>query len=404
MVETSDAVSPTLQTIFPPSTTWSTPNRIINPQKPVSDLLALPERLNDMPEWIYVPLRRFLRLKQRNWPAKTVQQSTRQLFYTLSKLMEFFIQHYDWSDWDQLSLRWLDDFIDTRIRDGRAPATINWDLISFRGFCYFLIDEGYNVPQSILRLKILNTPRHLPRPLSNDQVCRLERRIQTAVTEAKTESQRQLAVRDLACFYLLWHCGLRNSEVCSLLVAEVDLPDRKLFVRNSKERKDRVVYMSETTVTALQYHLATRSDSDSAHLFTTRLGSVLKTRSLLKRLRTYGHQCSVPVTAQRLRHTFASQMLAAGVPVTSLQRYLGHELLDTTMIYAEVSDPMLQQDYYHGIATLDPKSVILAQSELEFSRQEQLRQLLVELKMHNLDSTRQKEIVEQMQRLIDEPD
>jgi site-specific recombinase XerD len=250
MVETSDAVSPTVQTQFPLSTTWSTPNRITNPHKQVSDLLALPERLDDMPEWIRVPLRRFLRLKQRNWPSKTVQQSTRQLFYTLSKMVGFFIQQYDWSDWDQLSLRWLDDFIDTRIRDGRAPATINWDLISFRGFCYFLIDEGYNVPKSILRLKILNTPRRLPRPLSNDQVCRLERFIQTAVADKKTESQRQLAVRDLACFYLLWHCGLRNSEVCSLLVAEVDLPDRKLFVRNSKERKDRVVYMSETTVTA----------------------------------------------------------------------------------------------------------------------------------------------------------
>jgi site-specific recombinase XerD len=404
MVETSDAVSPTVQTQFPPSTTWSTPNRITNPHKPISDLLALPERLNDMPEWIRVPLRRFLRLKQRNWPSKTVQQSTRQLFYTLSKLVGFFIQQYDWSDWDQLSLRWLDDFIDTRIRDGRVPATINWDLISFRGFCYFLIDEGYNIPKSILRLKILNTPRRLPRPLSNDQVCRLERFIQTAVVEKKTESQRQLAVRDLACFYLLWHCGLRNSEVCSLLVADVDLPDRKLFVRNSKERKDRVVYMSETTVTALQHHLDTRSDSNSAHLFTTRLGSVLKTRSLLKRLRTYGHQCSVPVTAQRLRHTFASQMLAAGVPVTSLQRYLGHELLDTTMIYAEVSDPMLQQDYYHGIATLDPKSAILAQSELELSRQEQLRQLLVELKTPNLEPAYQSKILCQMENLLNYPE
>jgi site-specific recombinase XerD len=404
MVETSDVISVTVQTKFPPSTTWSTPNRIKNPHKPVSELLVLPERLNDMPEWICVPLRRFLRLKQRNWPSKTVRQSTRQLFYTLSKLVGFFIQHYDWSDWDQLSLRWLDDFIDTRIRDGRAPATINWDLISFRGFCYFLIDDGYNVPKSILRLKILNTPRRLPRPLSNDQVRRLERCIQTAFTEKKTESQRLLAVRDLACFYLLWHCGLRNSEVCSLLVAEVDLPDRKLFVRNSKERKDRVVYMSETTVTALQHHLDTRPDSDSAHLFTTRLGSVLKTRSLLKRLRTYGHQCSVPVTAQRLRHTFASQMLAAGVPVTSLQRYLGHELLDTTMIYAEVSNPMLQQDYYHGIATLDPKSAILKQSELELSRQEQLRQLLVELKTPNLESAYQSKILGQMEHLLNYPE
>ncbi len=66
-----------------------------------------------------------------------------------------------------------------------------------------------------------------------------------------------------------------------------------------------------------------------------------------------------PVTARRLRHTFASQMLAAGMPVSSLQCYLGHELMDTTMIYAEVSNPLLQEDYYRGIAAIDPKSAKL---------------------------------------------
>ena len=49
-------------------------------------------------------------------------------------------------------------------------------------------------------------------------------------------------------------------------------------------------------------------------------------------------------------------MLAAGMPVFSLQRYLGHEHLDTTRIYAEVADPYLHQDYYQGTAALDPGS------------------------------------------------
>lgn len=366
------------------------------------DILALPMELKELPAWLGEPFRRFLRLKQRNWPAKTVQQSTRQVFLRLSKLMEFFIRHYGWVEWQQLSFRWLDDYIDSRLREGLQPATINWDLINFRVFCRFLIDEGYHVPQSILRMKLLNTPRRLPRPLSENQVHRVEQCIQAAINEAKTEFHRQLAIRDLACFYLLWHCGLRNSEVCSLLLTEVDLEGRKLFIRDSKERKDRVVYMSDTAVEALRYYLSIRPDPSSAHLFPTRSGA-LKTRSLWKRLRAYGSKCNVPVTAQRLRHTFATQMLAAGMPVTSLQRYLGHEMLDTTMIYAEVSDPMLQQDYYLGMALLDPDSADMVQSELELSHQEQLRQLLAELKTPDLEPTRQKEIMEQMQCLLDEP-
>ena len=137
-------------------------------------------------------------------------------------------------------------------------------------------------------MKLLKTPRCLPRPLHQDQVCRLERCIQAAINNAQTEYQRQLIIRDLACFYLLWHCGLRISEVCPLLVNDVDLPGRKLFIRNSKERKDRLVYLSETAVEALRHNITIRPDPSSAYLFITRLG-VLKRGGFWKRLRTYGH-------------------------------------------------------------------------------------------------------------------
>jgi hypothetical protein len=100
------------------------------------------------------------------------------------------------------------------------------------------------------------------------------------------------------------------------------------------------------------------------------------------------------VTAQRLRHTFASQMLTAGMPVSSLQRYLGHEHLDTTMIYAEVSDPLLRQDYYRGIATLDSGSGKLSMSGLGLTQQRILRQLVEELKTPGLEQSRQDEILD----------
>ena len=91
------------------------------------------------------------------------------------------------------------------------------------------------------------------------------------------------------------------------------------------------------------------------------------------------------------------------MPVSSLQRYLGHELMDTTMIYAEVSDPLLQQDYYPGITAIDPESANLNQPKLEPPRQEQLRRLIAEFKASNPGLFHQKEIWEQMQRLLDEP-
>lgn len=338
---------------------WSMPDVVQNPETPSEDILAMPERLNEAPEWLRTPLRRFLRLKQHNWPAKTVQRSTRQLFNRLNHMICFFIQHYAWSKWQQFSSRWLEDYIDAKLREGKVPGTINWDLIYFREMCRFFIEEGIDVPASALKLKVLDTPRRLPRPLSAEQVHQLESCIQTAITEAKNDRIWVLAVRDLACFYLLWHCGLRISEVCYLRLIDIDMEGRKLFIRNSKQRKDRIVYMSDTAALAVQQHLAIRPIQDPVHLFSTGRGvstGVLHPRSLQRRLVHYRQLSGVPVTAQRLRHTFASQMLGAGMPVSSLQRYLGYEYLDATMVYAKVSDPLLRQDYYQGIAAFDLSS------------------------------------------------
>lgn len=376
------------------STAWSIPDDT----RPRTDILAMPERLNEVPEWLRTPLHRFLRLRQRNWLAKNTRQRTRNLFNRLNHMISFFIQHFQWSEWQQLSPRWLEEYIDTKLREGKAANTINWDLIYFRALCQFLVEEGFDVPQSILKLKILDTPRRLPHPLSLEQVRRVERCIQTAIMEAKTDFQQQIAMRDLACFYLLWHCGLRISEVCSLLVKDVDLENRKLFIRNSKERKDRMVYISDTVVMALQQHLAIRYAQTTGYLFANR-SSFMTPRCLQRRLVGYGKQCDVSVNARRLRHTFASQMLAASMPVTSLQRYMGHEHLDTTMIYAEVSDPMLQQDYYQGIASVDPTS-----TNLLSSNQERFRHLIQELKTPGLDPTRHDEVLEQMQCLLENTD
>jgi hypothetical protein len=88
-------------------------------------------------------------------------------------------------------------------------------------------------------------------------------------------------------------------------------------------------------------------------------------------------------------------MLAAGMPVTSLQRYLGHKHLDTTMIYAEVTDPTLQQDYFRGIASLDPSS-----AQTESPQQIELRQLVRELKTTKPGPKRRDEILERIQHLL----
>jgi hypothetical protein len=92
------------------------------------------------------------------------------------------------------------------------------------------------------------------------------------------------------------------------------------------------------------------------------------------------------------------------MPVTSLRRFLGHEYLDTTMLYAEVADPLLKNDYYQGIAALDPESENLTGQVFGPSQQKTLRKLVEDLKRPDLTPTRRNEILEHMQHLLDNLD
>jgi len=60
-------------------------------------------------------------------------------------------------------------------------------------------------------------------------------------------------------------------------------------------------------------------------------------------------QAGIWVTCHQLRHTFACGMIAAGAPVTSVQKMLGHTSLRTTQLYVEVADRQVERDYHAGI-------------------------------------------------------
>lgn len=64
----------------------------------------------------------------------------------------------------------LGDVYLSRSRENLAPAMINWDLIVFRNLNKFLLEEGYNIHQSMNKMSLLDEARRLPRPLPDDQV------------------------------------------------------------------------------------------------------------------------------------------------------------------------------------------------------------------------------------------
>jgi len=69
--------------------------------------------------------------------------------------------------------------------------------------------------------------------------------------------------------------------------------------------------------------------------------------------------CPVKVHPHRLRHTCATQLLNAGCRVTSIQRFLGHKRLNTTMIYARAHDQTVADDYFGAMQRIEQRMEVV---------------------------------------------
>jgi integrase len=235
---------------------------------------------------------------------------------------------------------------------------VNNDLRNLRTFLLFLQEEGYSIPQSLLKIPGLKQPDPLPRYLTDEQVRKLRDEIEKTVREAQLASHRRLALLVRAAFYLLWQGGMRLGEVEELRLEDLDLPQKRLSVRDGKGRKDRTVYLTETAIRALQEYLAVRGEGSGDHVFLYRNAPVKK--DLVRdQIKHAGERVGVKVFPHRLRHTCATQLLNAGCRVTSIQRFLGHKKLSSTMIYARAHDETVAEDYFSAMERVEQRLEIL---------------------------------------------
>jgi integrase/recombinase XerD len=222
----------------------------------------------------------------------------------------------------------------------------------------FLQEEEYAVPQALLRLHGLKQPDRLPRALTDEQVKALRDHFEARVSQARGSHHQRDALLDRAVFHLFWQSGLRIGELEELRLEDLDLAGRRLSVRNGKGMKDRTVYMTDTTVHALRAYLTVRGAGPTDHVFLYR-NQALKKDLARSRIKDAGKRVGVKVYPHRLRHTTATQLLNAGCPVTSIQKFLGHKKLNTTMVYARAYDKTVEADYYAAMGRIEQRLALV---------------------------------------------
>ena len=147
--------------------------------------------------------------------------------------------------------------------------------------------------------------------------------------------------RDHALLALAVQTGLRASELTGLNTSELHLPRPGYVSCRGKGRKERITPLTKTTAATLRVWLTERQGDPTDPLFPTRHGARLSRDALEHRLAKYTAIASAKaptladktVTAHVLRHSAAMRLLHAGVDLTVIALWLGHESTDTTQIY-----------------------------------------------------------------------
>jgi site-specific recombinase XerD len=141
--------------------------------------------------------------------------------------------------------------------------------------------------------------------------------------------------RDAVGYFLLAHTGLRLSELVDLKRGDVELAGQRLRIEEAKGRRDRVVYLSQACVQALERYLAGQPGTPEAPLLCHASGQAVSYRWVQQQVQRWGEAAGVRgVSPHRLRHTFATRLINLGVSITTLQRLLGHRDLDRAEVIA----------------------------------------------------------------------
>lgn len=192
-------------------------------------------------------------------------------------------------------------------------------------------------------------------PAKKIKPTKVDKRIRKALTLEELELMRDACTttRQRCMFELFYSAGIRLDELHGVDVGHLNWQDNSIRVIG-KGNKERVVYFSDRAKIYLKRYIAERGMLGTDALFITskqphaRMGH----KSIQNEIKAIAKAAGItkPVYPHLLRHSFATHGLKSGMSLNVIHDLLGHEKLDTTLIYARTDQETAQYEYkkYHN--------------------------------------------------------
>jgi len=259
--------------------------------------------------------------------------------------VRFFLDFYGKSgknDLKDIERADLEAFIEHEQDRGLHISSVRTRTASVIAFLHFLIEQDL-IPGSVLKRRIrLKLPDTLPRAINPQDMKKLLSMIDDT--------------RDRALILLLLRTGIRIGEALGLTMNDIDLKDRKIHLfEGEKNSMGRVVYLSNDAVFCLKRWFR-RRHPERTFVFYGRGNSPICYSTARTRFVKYLKDAGLAhkgYTIHCLRHTYASELLNAGMRLEVLQQLMGYQDIEVTRRYARLTDKTREEEYFRAMALIE---------------------------------------------------
>lgn len=218
-------------------------------------------------------------------------------------------------------------------------TSIRRKIITLKNFYDYLLNYDYISISPFTKLKFkFKQEQRLPKTLSINEITKILNCFNTDITRLSPFAKKEF-IRDAALIDLLISTGIRIGEASAIKLNDIIFSEHTILI-HGKGRKQRLIYISSPiTWERLKLLIKDRRQADNQHLFVNRYGQQITIHGIENIYQKYlkKAQINTKSTPHYLRHTFATNLLANGADLRSVQEILGHASVATTQIYTEVT-------------------------------------------------------------------
>lgn len=218
-----------------------------------------------------------------------------------------------------------------------SNVTLENIRLCLSSFFTWLHEEGLIAKNPMRRIKRIKSDKIIKKPFTDEE---LERLRMNCIRE-----------RDLAMLEFFYSTGVRVSEAIKLDRNQIDFAEKQCIV-HGKGGKERIVYLSSKACIHLKKYLDSRTDDDPALFVGTRKPHKRLSKEGIETIfRGIGRRAGVEKThPHRFRRTMATNALLRGMPLQEVKELLGHEKMDTTLIYCMIMQTSIKISHMKYVA------------------------------------------------------